>query len=146
MTTAQLNKRALSVLTGGHGVFQYDKYPNPPKALLAVLGFASQNPGLDFADYGDVSAYRSDSRRITKAWQDVKQAVTACRYANVTDADIMGASKSAFAGRLEVLPHGDGFRVDYCTGQYWPTEYRYAAAAVLEQAARIAARRNEVQS
>jgi hypothetical protein len=143
-----MNKRAQAVLMGGVGCFTYCNYPNPPKALIAVLGFAAQNPGLDFANYGDVTAYRSDSRHITKAWQDVKQAVTKCCYAGVIDSDILEASRITFSGRLSVEsfnnPSGSlNYRVDYCTGQYWPTEYRYAAAAVLEQAARIALRRNE---
>lgn len=137
------NKRANSVFMTGKGAFAHDNYPDAPKSLIAIVGFAAQNPGLEFADYGDVAAYRSDSRRITKAWHDVKQAVNECRWAGVTDADILEASKGAFSGRLEVVPHGKGFRVDYVTGQYWPTEYRYAAAAVLEYAARIAARRNQ---
>ena len=34
-------------------------------------------------------------------------------------------------------------RIDYCTGQYWPTEYRKACAAVIETACRIAHRRAE---
>jgi hypothetical protein len=39
------------------------------------------------------------------------------------------ALRGAFSGRLEW--HPDGY-FDYCTGQYYPTEYRSAAAAVLE--------------
>lgn len=35
-----------------------------------------------------------------------------------------------------------GVKLDYCTGQYWPTEYRKAAAAVLAGALRYAARDN----
>jgi len=35
------------------------------------------------------------------------------------------------------------YHIEYCTGQYWPTEYRKACASVLEYAARIAARRAE---
>jgi hypothetical protein len=36
--------------------------------------------------------------------------------------------------REHVYHRPAGFAVDYCTGQYWPTEYRKAACAVLSQA------------
>ena len=38
----------------------------------------------------------------------------------------------AFSGRLEITERSDGaIKIDYCTGQYFPTEYRKAACAVL---------------
>jgi hypothetical protein len=43
---------------------------------------------------------------------------------------------SAFSGRLQITPdkkEGE-YRLEYCIGQYWPTEYRAAACAVLAQA------------
>ncbi len=41
-----------------------------------------------------------------------------------------------FSGRLTITPQndGDGFSIDYCVGQYWPTEYRRAVCAVLASA------------
>ena len=45
---------------------------------------------------------------------------------------------SAFSGRLEWKPYPEAlpitpWHLTYCAGQYWPTEYRKAAAAVLER-------------
>ena len=36
---------------------------------------------------------------------------------------------------------GDGLKLDYCVGQYWPTEYRAAVARLLQRAAYRAAQR-----
>lgn len=132
-----MNKKAIAALTDYSGQFWTDA----PALLVLVVEFAAQNPGLDFQDYGDRTAYRSDARRITNAWHDVAKAVQSCRIHGVTDGDLIQAAEGAFSGRLSLVVRSDKpelFRVDYCTGQYWPTEYRYAAAAVLEYAARIA--------
>jgi hypothetical protein len=63
---------------------------------------------------------------------------------SITAADIIEASKRAYSGRLQINQTADGFDVDYCTGQYFPTEYRRAAACVLACAIwqRLAADRN----
>lgn len=124
----KLTKRALSVL----------RRPNEPSALRAVVVFAAQNPGLEYANYGAPSPYRSDARRITAAWQRVKIAARMCGNLQVSDDDVMQASKRAFSGRLELERKDDTWRVHYCAGQYWPTEYRNACAAVLELAAEYA--------
>ena len=130
-----MNNRTRSALTDRYsGSFWNDA----PAALVTVVAFAAQNPGLDFRDYGNVTAYRSDSRRITKSWHDVNKAANSCRIHGVTDDDVRKAAEVEFSGRLSF----NGDRLEYCTGQYWPTEYRAAAAAVLEYAAHLAYRRN----
>lgn len=131
-----MNTRTRAALTDR---YSGDFWNDAPKSLVTIVAFASQNPRLDFRDYGDVAAYRSDSRRITSSWHDVNKAVNSCRIHGVTDADVKQAADGAFSGRLSF--NGDG-SIDYCAGQYWPTEYRAAAAAVLEYASRIAYRRN----
>lgn len=118
------------------------------------------------------AAYFSESRAITRDLRRVREALRAAYFAGATDADVIEATRSAFSGRLSIeripcrsesqqlayearktcggiaeAPPADSFkfRIDYCVGQYWPTEYRKACASVLEYAARIAARRNEAQ-
>ena len=55
--------------------------------------------------------------------------------ASITADDIIEASKRAYSGRLTITASDDGkVLIDYCTGQYFPTEYRKAACAVLSQA------------
>ena len=103
-------------------------------------------------------AYFSESRRIQRQRRD---ALTLLRAVELRDSisgdDLEAAFPRAFSGRLTctVAPYqysaadcpGNpcstdcdhagapwAAALDYCTGQYWPTEYRAAAAAVLASA------------
>jgi hypothetical protein len=98
----------------------------------ALYTFAHKRPRLDFADYGDRSNYMAESRAIT---QDLHHARALLRQLELSQSisadDIIKASKSAFSGRLTINATNDGLvSIDYCTGQYFPTEYRKAVAAV----------------
>lgn len=100
--------------------------------ISAIIRFINQRPGLEFANYGDVDAYRHDSSRITKDKHLAHKLVNYVMLRNsITAEDILEASKRAYSGRLQINQTADGFDVDYCTGQYFPTEYRRAAACVL---------------
>lgn len=98
----------------------------------AIYTFIGQRPGLEFGNYGDVPNYRAEMRAIGK---DLSQARQLLRYvelrASITADDIIAASKSAYSGRLTI---SEDATIDYCTGQYFPTEYRRAVCAVLSQA------------
>jgi hypothetical protein len=49
--------------------------------------------------------------------------------------DKLRAAFRAFSGRLTLTDRPDGkLAIDYCTGQYFPTEYRRAVCAVAAQA------------
>ena len=103
--------------------------------LRALQEFVNQRPGLSFADYGDSKYYRQDYRQILQAKQDFEQLlVTVDLRDNITADDIIKSSESAFSGRLTITENGDSVTIDYCTGQYTPTEYRKAACAVLASA------------
>jgi len=102
----------------------------------ALYTFIGQRPGLEFGNYGDVPNYRAEVRAIGK---DLTQARQLLRYvelrASITADDIIEASLRAYSGRLTITTTDDGkVSIDYCTGQYWPTEYRKATCAVLSQA------------
>jgi hypothetical protein len=107
-------------------------------ALLSTLEkFIRQRPGLEFCNYGDWSIYRSEMRSITKDRHHAETLLAFVRWSDsITAADIVEASKRAFSGRLTITPSPDGetFDLDYCTGQYWPTEYRKAVCSVLASA------------
>ena len=98
--------------------------------LSALDGFISQRPGLEFADYGDVYYYRQESRNITKDLKHARKLLRAVSWRASITADDLKEAFRAFSGRLT----WDGHRLDYCTGQYWPTEYRKAVCAVLASA------------
>lgn len=53
---------------------------------------------------------------------------------SITADDIIAASEHAFSGRLSIEETDKGYRLNYCAGQYMPTEYRKAACAVLASA------------
>ena len=52
-------------------------------ALRAIEAFASQRPGLDFANYGDVAAYRSEYRKIARDYRDFHALLAFCYRWNV---------------------------------------------------------------
>lgn len=98
--------------------------------LSALSAWVRQRPGLEFGNYGDVSAYRSEMRSITKDLHHAETLLAAVAWReSITAADLKAAFR-AFSGRLT----WDGKKLSYCAGQYWPTEYRKAVCAVLSQA------------
>ncbi len=112
--------------------------------LNALQAWINQRPGLEFGNYGDVTSYRAELRSITK---DLHQARTLLRFVelreSITAEMLKAAFKGAFSGRLSWEKHPaqplelratNYYRLEYCTGQYWPTEYRRAACAVLASA------------
>lgn len=110
---------------------------NKSKLIEALHSWIRQRPGLEFCNYGDLSAYRSEMRSITK---DRHHAEALLRYVELRDSItaemILEASRRAFSGRLkiETLNDGEDFSINYCTGQYFPTEYRRAVCSVLSSA------------
>ena len=106
--------------------------------IAALYAFIGQRPGLEYCNYGEPVSYRAEVRAIGR---DLTQARELLRYvdlrASITADDIIKASESAYSGRLTITARDDGtVAIDYCAGQYWPTEYRKAACAVLSQAIR----------
>jgi len=107
-----------------------DFTPKSHPATVALLDYAAQRPGLEYANYGNWQSYRSEAASITRQWQTICELVRIADHYHITDAQIIDASQWAFSGRMTWT----GSEWDYCTGQYWPTEYRAAVAAVLRYA------------
>lgn len=106
------------------------------ESLIAALRtFAQQRPGLEYGNYSDPVAYRAEVRSIGK---DLTTARTLLRYVELRDsitADmLLDAAKHTFSYRLTITESDGQFTLDYCTGQYFPTEYRRAVCAVLSSA------------
>lgn len=100
--------------------------------LQALSAWVRQRPGLDFRDYGDVPAFRAERKRIVRQLRDAEDLLRAVRKRGISAGDLKGAFERAFSGRLTWTPATR--KLDYCTGQYWPTEFRAAACAVLAAA------------
>lgn len=134
---------------------------NKQTVIAALMAFARQRSGIEFCNYGDVSAFRSEQRSITRDLQHVRVLVSAVQWRDSITGDMIAeACKHAFSGRLSIVErftvNGKGrfetmqaaraaaqkylpaivavesvLAVDYCAGQYFPTEYRKAVCAVL---------------
>lgn len=102
--------------------------------LQAISTWIKQRPGLEFGNYGAIAPYRAELRQIAKDKHDAEQLLQAVALRDsITAADLTKAF-SAYSGRLSLVEKNGAAHLDYCTGQYWPTEYRKAAAAVLASA------------
>lgn len=136
--------------------------------IIAALGdWIRQRAGLEYGNYGDATAYRSEQRRITKQLHDARALLAAVAIRESITVEHLRAGFRAYSGRLSWHARGAACDVckgsgkigeapaknradtrrecyrckgngvnassflDYCTGQYWPTEYRAAACAVL---------------
>lgn len=128
------------------------------QAILAALdAFTAQRAGMDPGNYGSWKDYRAEARSVTRDLHDYR---ALSRYVALRDSitgDMLQAAFRAFSGRLSctVMPHQYApdtcpgipcgvecdhlgapwtVRLEYVTGQYFPTEYRKAACAVLSSA------------
>lgn len=90
--------------------------------------FVNQRPGLEFANYGDVSIYRSESAEITRDRNDYFELLSFAHMIVPNLEQKITDYLTNTSGRL--LLNKDG-NLEYCTGQYFPTEYRPAANNVL---------------
>lgn len=88
--------------------------------------FIRQRPGLEFGNYGDLSNYRAEMRSITRDMHEAKRLLRAVELTSMSAETLLSGFR-AYSGRLSISDSG---KLDYCTGQYWPTEYRKAVCAV----------------
>jgi hypothetical protein len=102
----------------------------------------NQRAGLDprnyFSDWRDRDGRRAYQQEARSIQADGKRARAALELARMYpfDAQALLDATHAYGGRLQLVSKGSPtctLAIDYCEGQYWPTEYRKAAAAVLEQ-------------
>ena len=111
------------------------------KLFETLDGFVNQRPGIDPMDYGSMQGYRKESRSVTKDMHDYYAIRKQIAWRDSIDADAIIAAANR---RLTITDMGESadingeyypaFKIDYCAGQYMPTEYRKAAAAVLASA------------
>ena len=112
------------------------------KIINALYTFANKRPGLDprnyIRDYRDSegrATYRAEVRSITRDLTHARALLRRVELSGISAKELLEASKEAFSGRLEITATDDGLvKVSYCVGQYFPTEYRKAVAAVCARA------------
>jgi hypothetical protein len=99
------------------------------EAILAALyRWIKQRPGLDFANYGDLSSYRAEMRKITRQRHDAERLLAVAAMSNLSAEQLRESLSSS--DRLT----WNGSELTYTTGQYWPVEYRAAACRALASA------------
>jgi len=113
--------------------------------------FTNQRSGIDYRNYSrgslrwnprslrneyvQSSGLKNDIARIAQSGRDARILLQLVENTPTITADDLRRSFSAYAGRLELKQEGDSkWRLSYCTGQYFPTEYRDAVCAVLSSA------------
>ena len=104
------------------------KMANTQTTIEKLIKFVNQRPGLDFANYGDVSAYRSESREITKDRSDFFELLGLASRNIENLEDKLTELLIRSSDRLTLDKDGN---LQYITGQYFPTEYRPAACRAL---------------
>jgi hypothetical protein len=108
--------------------------PTKEQIVNLLDAWIRQRPGLEYGNYGNISSYRQELRSITNDLHDARTMLRTVELSSITAQELLEAF-NAYSGRLQITATKDGeYRLDYCTGQYWPTEYRKAACAVLAQA------------
>lgn len=112
---------------------------NKQAMINALYAFISQRSGIEFGNYqcGDWKqsreAFMGDYRPILRHGKHARRLLRYVERSSITAEQLKEASR-AYSGRLQFIERGDKVGVDYTTGQYFPTEYRNAACAVLARA------------
>jgi len=122
----------------------------------ALAAFIRQRPGFETALY-DARTYRQESREASRDRRDAERLLSTVRSWHLIGAkELADASSEAFAGRLAITLPGEvpkysphvgpakGVHIEYCAGQYEPTERRAAACQVLARALWEAVREHEM--
>lgn len=100
------------------------------ETLLALIAkHVAQRSGIDFRNYSDRESFMGDYRTILQHGRDARTMLRAIELRPSIDAAAIIEGFRAYSGRLSLSE--DGKSLEYVTGQYFPTEYRAAACAVL---------------
>lgn len=105
----------------------------PVDALNLLINYARQRPGLDPRDYGGGregwQCYRREAAEITRDLSDFRDLLNLAlrRYSH---AELNAAIVNHLTSTDDRLTL-EGDRLQYVTGQYWPTEFRPACCRVL---------------
>jgi hypothetical protein len=98
--------------------------------ISALYRHIAQRSGIDIRNYYDREAAMGDYRMILRDGRHARAMLRAVELSSMT-ADNLIFGFRAYSGRLSY----DAARgCEYVTGQYFPTEYRAAACAVLANA------------
>jgi hypothetical protein len=99
--------------------------------IYALHRFISQRSGIDSQDYGNRESFIEDCKQIVKDGRMAREMLWVVEFSSMPS-EVLLDSFRAFSGRLKF----ENGNCEYIIGQYFPTEYRLAACAVLAAALR----------
>lgn len=111
--------------------------PSKQELCNIIRAFIAQRSGIDRRNYQSdwrdtegAAAFRADYREILRDGRDARRLLEYVESRDGIPAEnIFGASNGN--GRLEWVARGEKIGLDYCAGQYFPTEYRAAVCSML---------------
>jgi hypothetical protein len=107
---------------------------NKQNMLDALRAFVNQRSGMDGRNYNSRESFLSDYRPLLRNGRTARRLIREVELReSITSKDLKAGSRHAFSGRIEFKENGNGVRIEYCTGQYFPTEYRAAACSLLSE-------------
>lgn len=98
--------------------------------IEALRKHISGRSGMDWRNYGDRASALEDYRKILRHGKDARAMLRCVELSSLT-AEELAAGFTAYSGRLTYAPAKG---CEYTAGQYYATEYRAAACAVLANA------------
>lgn len=96
-----------------------------PDLDTLLVRWINQRPRLEYGNYGCPKTYRSESLGIQRQRRDALAMLNSFEWHLVPVESVIEALSRG--GRLS-LSNG---HLEYTTGQYWPTEYRFAVCRLL---------------
>lgn len=107
---------------------------NKQAMLEALERFVNQRSRIDARNYsGSREAFMGNYRPMLKHGQQARTMLRAVELRDSITADALLKASRAYSGRLQFEERNAKVEIEYTTGQYFPTEYRAAACAVLAQ-------------
>jgi hypothetical protein len=98
--------------------------------IEALRKFIAGRSGIDFHNYADRESAMDDYRKILRHGKDARAMLRVVELSSMTAEELLAGFR-AYSGRLT---YTEGKGCDYTTGQYYATEYRAAACAVIANA------------
>ena len=113
---------------------------NRQAIIDALYQFINQRPGLepgnyirDWRDTEGRRAYNQEARSITRDLQTARLLLRQVELREISfpAEKIIEAARHSYSGRLSInVAENGAVSIDYCAGQYFPTEYRKAVCAL----------------
>jgi hypothetical protein len=113
---------------------------NRAELAMQFRRFVEQKPGFDLSNYGDQASFKQDYRGYKKDAdfnRSLPLGAIIETFSDLTDEEL---AHRVFDQRLYI---DENQQIDYIEGQYFCTEYQWAARDTFEKAKRIAQLKSE---